>query len=92
MYVITSPQAENGRRLRRIGELMGRVLAHGVDPSPPTEDDFDVSKMMKEKDLYVYYRGGFVKGLSDIPLAADPADAKTIDVQENHDNDDEAND
>ena len=60
MFVVASHQAETGRRKQKIAQLMGRVLAHGVDPEPPHPDDFDISKMMEDKKRYVEERGGGV--------------------------------
>ena len=58
MYIVSSYHAENGRRRQRIGELMGRVLAHGVNPEPPKVEDFDIVRMMEGKKRFVEARGG----------------------------------
>ena len=61
MYVVNTPVAENGRRLVKIREFYGRVVAHGVAPEPPEASHQTVEKMMREKDLFVAARGGTVK-------------------------------
>lgn len=59
MYVVNTRSAENGRRLSRIRELMGKVISHGVVPEQPLEQSFE--QMLQEKNDYVFVRGGTVR-------------------------------
>lgn len=61
MYVVNTRVAENGRRLVKIREFYGRVLAHGIAPEIPDPSHFSVERMKKEKDAFVAARGGTVK-------------------------------
>jgi hypothetical protein len=58
MFVIASPQAETGRRKIKIAQLVGRVMAHGINLEAPHLDEFDIGKMMEEKKRFVESRGG----------------------------------
>ena len=87
MFVVASHQAETGRRKQKIAQLLGRVLAHGVNPEPPHPDEFDMAKLMEGKKRFLEDRGvGAMKG--------DQKDAKDGQVPELHDddNDDDAQD
>lgn len=61
MYVVNTRVAENGRRLVKLREFYGRVLAHGVAPEPPEMSVQSMERMMKDKDAFVAARGGTVK-------------------------------
>jgi hypothetical protein len=61
MYVVNTTVAENGRRLVKIREFLGRVMAHGVAVEPPEMGHQSMEKMLKEKDLFVSAHGGTVK-------------------------------
>jgi hypothetical protein len=61
MYVVNTRVAENGRRLVKLREFYGRVIAHGIAPEPPEIDVQSLERMMKEKDVFVAARGGTVK-------------------------------
>ena len=80
MYVVNTAVAENGRRLVKIREFYGRVVAHGVAPEPPEASHQTVEKMMREKDIFVAARGGTVK--------MDPKTDSNTMVPEPGDNDD----
>jgi hypothetical protein len=59
MYVVNTRLAENGRRLVKIGEFVGRAVAHGVVPeNPPANSPED---MLREKNAFVTARGGTVR-------------------------------
>jgi hypothetical protein len=59
MYVVNTRVAENGRRLVKIREFVGRVVSHGVVPDSP--GDFSSEKLLAEKNAYVEARGGTVR-------------------------------
>jgi hypothetical protein len=71
---------------------MGRVLAHGVNPSPPKVEDFDISRMMKEKDVYVFARGGTVKGMGEEILTSGQTAPTGADSNNEHRDDEEHDD
>ena len=81
MFVVSSPQAENGRRRQKIAELMGRVLAHGVTLEAPAQLDFDIAKMMEEKKKYLESRGM----LKEAPVTL-PQNEQDDDADDDHDN------
>ena len=83
MYVVNTTIAENGRRLVKLREFFGRVLAHGVAIDPPDMTPQSMERMLKEKDYFVASRGGTVK--------TEP-NSTTTDLQINDDADDEASD
>jgi hypothetical protein len=62
MYVVNTRVAENGRRLVKLREFYGRVIAHGIAPEPPEFTVQSMERMMKDKDFFVASRGGTVKG------------------------------
>ena len=80
MFVIASPQAETGRRKIKIAQLVGRVMAHGINLEAPQLDEFDIGKMMEEKKRFVEARGGGAQK-SPSPDDADDAKLPTLDDQ-----------
>ena len=59
MYVVNTRVAENGRRLVKIREFLGRVVAHGVVPETPP--CCSPETLLREKNDYVALRGGTVR-------------------------------
>jgi hypothetical protein len=59
MYVVNTRWAENGRRLVKIREFMGKVISHGVVPEIPPACSPDA--MLREMNEYVAARGGSVR-------------------------------
>ena len=88
MFVVSSPQAENGRRRQKIAELMGRVLAHGVTLEAPEQLDFDIAKMMEEKKKYLESRGMLkeVQNAKKDDSMTLPQNEQDDDADDDHDN------
>ena len=87
MFVVASHQAETGRRKQKIAQLMGRVLAHGVNPEPPHPDEFDMTKLMEEKKRFLEERG-----VGEIKVGEQDANDGQIAEEHDDDNDEDAQD